>query len=180
MEKVIINQEELTRKSSRLIFEITTRGLLGLRGALLTITKGTSIISSMFIRNEVMGEKLQQLRKGVLVASHRGKALSYGLESAQEKGPLFIEPQDLVYEGMIVGLNGREEDLEVNVCKEKKLSNVRSVGEYGIFLTPPLIMSLEQQLGFIEEDELLEITPQNLRLRKKVLDSTLRRRNKIH
>ena len=177
---VLINQEELTRKSSRLIFEITTRGLLGLRGTLLTITKGTSIISTMFIRNDVMGEKIQQLRKGVLVASHRGKALSYGLESAQEKGPLFIEPQDLVYEGMIVGLNGREEDLEVNVCKEKKLSNVRSVGEYGIFLTPPLIMSLEQQLGFIEEDELLEITPQNLRLRKKVLDSTLRRRNKMH
>ena len=177
---VLINQEELTRKSSRLIFEITTRGLLGLRGTLLTITKGTSIISTMFIRNDVMGEKIQQLRKGVLVASHRGKALSYGLESAQEKGPLFIGPQDLVYEGMIVGLNGREEDLEVNVCKEKKLSNVRSVGEYGIFLTPPLIMSLEQQLGFIEEDELLEITPQNLRLRKKVLDSTLRRRNKMH
>jgi len=177
---VLISQEEINgyvlSKSSRLIFEITTRGLLGLRGALLTLTKGTSIISSMFIRNDIMGTKIQQLRKGVLIASHTGRALSYGLESAQEKGPLFIGPQALVYKGMIVGLNGREEDLEVNVCKEKKLSNVRSVGEYGIFLTPPLIMSLEQQLGFIENDELLEITPQNLRLRKKILDSTIRRR----
>lgn len=173
---VLINQEEISSESSRLVFEITTRGILGLRGALLTLTKGTSITSSIFIRNDKVGASIQKLRKGVMVASHSGKVVPFGLVPAQEKGPVFVGPQAMVYAGMIVGINGRDEDIEINVCKEKQLTNNRSVGEDGIILVPPIELSLEQQLGFLEDDELLEITPVNLRLRKKILDSTARRR----
>lgn len=173
---VLINQEEISSESSRLVFEITTRGILGLRGALLTLTKGTSITSSLFIRNDKVGASIQKLRKGVMVASHSGKVVPFGLVPAQEKGPVFVGPQAMVYAGMIVGINGRDEDIEINVCKEKQLTNNRSVGEDGIILVPPIELSLEQQLGFLEDDELLEITPVNLRLRKKILDSTARRR----
>lgn len=173
---VLLNQEDVTSKVTRLTFEITTRGILGLRGALLTLSKGTAICSSSFVRNDVMGAQLQKLRKGVVIASMNGKAVAYGLVSAHDKGDVFIPPQTMVYAGMIVGLNGRDEDLEINVCKEKQLTNNRSVGEDGIILPPPVDMSLEQYLGFLEDDELLEITPTSLRLRKKVLDATQRRR----
>jgi GTP-binding protein len=117
---------------------------------------------------------MQKLRKGVLVASETGKTAPYGLVVAQDKGPVFVGPQVMVYEGMIVGINGRDEDIEINVCKEKQLTNNRSVGEDAIVLIPPVVMSLEQSLGFLEDDELLEITPTNLRLRKKVLNGTQR------
>lgn len=123
-----------------------------------------------------MGTQMQKLRKGVIVSSHTGKAAAYGLVTAHDKGPVFIRPQTMVYEGMIVGINGRDEDIEVNVTKEKQLTNNRSVGEEGIILPPPVEMSLEQQLGFLEDDELLEITPTKLRLRKKVLDTNARRK----
>lgn len=173
---ILVNQEEPSSEATRLVFEITTRGILGLRGALLTLTKGTAITSSVFIRNEKMGTQMQKLRKGVIVSSHTGKAAAYGLVTAHDKGPVFIRPQTMVYEGMIVGINGRDEDIEVNVTKEKQLTNNRSVGEEGIILPPPVEMSLEQQLGFLEDDELLEITPTKLRLRKKVLDTNARRK----
>lgn len=177
---ILINQEEISSESTRLIFEITTRGILGLRGTLLTLTKGTAITSSIFIRNDKLGAQMQKLRKGVIIASQTGKAVPYGLVSAHDKGPVFVGPQTQVYMGMIVGINGRDEDVEVNVCKEKQLTNNRSVGEEGIILPPPLEMSLEQMLGFLEDDELLEITPANLRLRKKILDATMRRRASRH
>ena len=177
---VLIGQEETSSGTTKLVFEITTRGLLGLRSVLLTQTKGTTIISSVFIRRDKLGPQLQRLRKGVIVSSHTGKAVTYGLVSAHNKGPVFIWPQTLVYAGMIVGINGRDEDVEVNVCREKQLTNNRSVGEEGIIIPPPLEMSLEQQLEFLEDDELLEITPLNLRLRKKILDSTRRRRASKH
>lgn len=171
-------QDEVTASTTRLIFEITTRGILGLRGALMTLTKGTAIVSSIFLRYEPAGAPLQKLRKGVLIATAQGKASTYGIHLIQDKGPIFVSPADEVYEGMIIGINGREEDLEVNVCKEKPLSNVRSAGEEGLLLTPPTIFSLEQCLDFLEDDELLEITPTKLRLRKKTLSSQQRSRER--
>lgn len=173
---ILLNQEDITSNVTRLTFEISTRGILGLRGALLTLSKGTAIASSIFVRNDVVSAQFQKLRKGVVIASNAGKAVPYGLVAAHDKGDVFIAPQTMVYAGMIVGLNGRDEDIEVNVCKEKQLTNNRSVGEEGILLPPPVEMSLEQYLGFLEDDELLEITPISLRLRKKILDSTQRRR----
>lgn len=173
---ILLLQTQETQHSTRLVFEITTKGTLGLRGALLTTSKGTAVMSSSFLRYDPVTPDLKKLRRGVLVASETGKTAPYGLAAAQDKGSIFVGPQVQVYEGMIVGMNGRNEDLEVNVCKEKHLTNNRSVGEEGIMLTPPLIMSLEQCLGFLEDDEILEITPQNLRLRKKILEKTARYR----
>lgn len=173
---ILVNQEELTTESTRMVFEISTRGILGIRGTLLTLTKGTAIASSSFIRNAPSSGPLQKLRKGVLIAASTGKAVAYGLVNAQDKGPTFIPPQTQVYEGMIVGINGRDEDLEINVCKEKQLTNNRSVGEEGIVLSPHITLSLEQCLAFIEDDELLEITPENLRMRKKILNADMRKR----
>lgn len=172
----LILQEDLTDTSTRLIFEITTRGILGLRGTLLTLSKGTALVNSVYLRHEKAGAPISKLRKGVITASSTGKAVSYGLVVAHDKGPVFIAPQTMVYQGMIVGLNARDEDMEVNVCREKQLTNNRSVGEEGIVLPPHVEMSLEQCLGFLEDDELLEITPLSLRLRKKILDPTQRYR----
>jgi len=173
---VLISQEELTSESTRLTFQITTQAALGLRSVLMTLSKGTSVLSSIFLKYEKMGPAMPKMRKGAIVASHAGKAVPYGLVSAHDKGPVFVGPQTMVYQGMIVGLNGRDEDVEVNVCKEKQLTNNRSVGEEGIIIPPPVDMSLEQYLGLLEDDELLEITPLNLRLRKKILDPNKRRR----
>jgi GTP-binding protein len=175
---ILVYQDEISSNLTRLVFEITTRGILGLRGSLITITKGTAIISSTFIRYEKLGSGIQKLRKGVLIATAQGKATTYGINLIQDKGPIFVLPADEVYEGMIIGINGRDEDLEVNVCKEKALSNVRSNGEEGLLLIPPVILTLEQSLDFLEEDELLEITPSKLRLRKKVLSSQQRSRER--
>jgi GTP-binding protein len=172
----LIGQFENTSESTRLVFEITTRGILGLRGTLLTLSKGTAVLSSIFLKYERMGPAMQKLRKGVITSSETGKTASCGLGVGQDKGPLFVGPQTPVYKGMIVGLNMRDEDMEINVCKEKQLSNMRNVGEEAIILTPPVLMSLEQCLGFLDDDELLEITPDNLRLRKRLLDHTARYR----
>ena len=124
-----------------------------------------------------MGAPLPRMRNGALVASETGKAVAFGLNNAQQRGVIFINPQTPVYEGMIVGLNSREGDLEINVTKEKKLTNMRSSGaDDAIVLTPPTILSLEQSLDFLEDDELLEVTPLSLRLRKKLLNKTDRKR----
>lgn len=173
---LLTSQEETQAGSSRLVFEIRTRAIIGLRGVLLTLSKGTAVMSSLLLRYEKAGGALQKIRKGVLIASHTGKTLAYGLENAQDKGPLFVGPGVQVYEGMIVGLNGRDEDLEINVCREKQLTNNRSSGEEGIFLIPYTQLSLEQSLGFIEDDELLELTPSSVRLRKKILNGDARAR----
>ncbi len=171
---ILMSQEETTSNGSRLLFEISTRGMLGLRGVLMSLTKGTSVINSNFLRYEKFSGAIQKLRKGVLVASETGRTAPLGLSVAQTKGDVFVGTQTNVYAGQIVGTNGRDDDLEINVCKEKQLTNNRSVGEDATILTPPVIMSLEQCLGFLEDDELLEITPSSLRLRKKILDHTVR------
>ncbi|MBI2414565.1 translational GTPase TypA [candidate division WWE3 bacterium] len=173
---LLVAQEDLTTQSTRLVYNIATRGVLGLRGVLLTTSKGTAVMSSMFLTYEKMGSPMQKLRKGVLVATETGKTAPYGLVPAQEKGPVFVPPQQQVYEGQIIGLNGRDEDLDINVCKEKQLTNNRSVGEDPIVIDPHVVLSLEQCLGFLEDDELLEITPVSLRLRKKILNKTERQR----
>ena len=167
---ILLSQEETSPGYYQLLFEITTRNILGLRGTLLTLTKGTAVVNSTFLRYEKKTAELQSQRKGVLVASETGKAATYGLRNAQERGQTFIEPGEQVYPGMIVGINAREGDLDINPCKGKQLTNIRSKGEDTIFLSPPIKMSLEQYFGFLEDDELLEITPENIRLRKKVLD----------
>ena len=170
-------QIENSDGTARLLFECTTRALLGLRNQLLTLTRGTSIMNSLFLRYEPLGAPMPRLRNGVLIASETGKAVANGLEVAQNRGSAFIGPGTEVYAGMIVGLNSREDDIEINVAKEKKQSNVRaSSADISTVITPPIIFSLEQSLDFLEDDELLEVTPKNLRLRKKLLDPNARAR----
>lgn len=172
-------QEENADSSTRLMFDISTRGLLGLRSRLLNLTRGTAIMNSIFKRYQAVGAPIPRLRNGALVASETGKAVAYGLNNAETRGTVFISPQTKVYGGMIVGLNSRDEDLAINVAKEKKLTNVRASGsDDNIMLTPPTIFSLEQSLDFLEDDELLEVTPQNLRLRKNLLNAGERARAK--
>lgn len=162
----------------RYTFEMPTRALLGLRTILMSKTRGTVVMNTMFLRFAPLGEDLPRARNGVLVAHEGGTAVSYGLEIAEGRGVLFIGPGTPVYEGMIVGENSREDDLDINVCKEKKLTNVRaSATDAPIQLTPPRILSLEEYLDFIGPDELLEVTPKNLRLRKQYLSKVERKRH---
>lgn len=168
-------QEDNSDGSIRLIFEVTTRGILGLRSQLTNLTRGTAVMNSMFMKFQPKGAALPRLRRGVLIASESGKSVAYGLNNAQERGTLFIPPQTAVYKGMIVGLHTRDNDLDVNITKEKKLSNMRSSGaDDALVLTPPTVLTLEQSLDFLEDDEFLEITPKSIRLRKKILDATQR------
>jgi len=176
---LMISQDKISGGSTRLVFEISTRGTLGLRNVLITQSRGTAVVNSIFLRFEKFGEKLPKIRNGALIAYEQGKAVTYGLAAAEERGVIFISPQTQVYEGMIVGLNNRENDLEINVCKEKKLTNVRSSNsDISVALTPPTILSLEQSIDFLEDDELLEITPSALRLRKKILKNQERYKSK--
>lgn len=155
---------------SRLVYHITTRGFLGLRNILVTETKGTAVINSVLLGYQPAIEQPTRIRNGVLIASETGKAVAFGLQTAEGRGVIFIAPTTQVYEGMIIGLNSRREDIEINVCKGKELTNMRSKGsDDAILLAPPLIMTLEQAIDFIEDDELLEVTPKSLRLRKKAL-----------
>ncbi len=163
----------------RFVYEITTRGLFGLRNALLTGTRGTAVINSVILGFKPVGDKLPKFRNGVLIADRAGEAVTYGLNVAQGRGATFIEHGTEVYEGMIIGENSRIEDIDINVCKEKKLTNMRSsTADMAIQLAPPVSMSLEQWLGFIEEDEYLEVTPKSLRLFKKYLSKTERSKHK--
>ena len=155
---------------TRFEYKIPSKNLLGLRNVLLTNTKGTAVINTLFDKYEPLTPALTKIRNGVLIASEAGPALTFGLQNAQGRGITFIDPGIPVYAGMIIGLNTRGDDIEINVAKGKKMSNMRSsTSDIAIALTPPLKMSLEQYLDFLEEDELLEVTPQNLRLRKKFL-----------
>ncbi len=154
----------------RLEYRIPTRGLIGFRNMFLTLTKGNGAMSSLLIGYEPWLGKIGTTRMGALIASDTGVAMTYGLNNAQQRGDTFIEPGTAVYEGMIVGLNTRPADMVVNVCKEKQKSNMRaSTAEISVRLTPPILMSLEQSLDFINNDELVEVTPQNIRLRKRYL-----------
>jgi GTP-binding protein len=175
----LLSQTENGDSTTRLVFEISTRGILGLRNLLLTLSKGTAVMNSLFLRFEPYSGALPRLRNGVLIASENGKAVGYGISNAQERGTIFIHPQTPVYVGMIVGLHSRENDLDVNITKEKKLTNTRASGsDDALALVPPTIFSLEQALDFLEDDELLEVTPESLRLRKKYLNPIERKRNK--
>jgi GTP-binding protein len=156
--------------NTRFEYKIPSKNLLGLRNILLTNTRGTAVINTMFDKYEPLTPTLPKIRNGVLIASEPGVAAGFGLENAQKRGTTFIDPATPVYEGMIIGLNSRGDDIEMNVIKGKHLTNIRAAGsDIVIALTPPLKMSLEQYLDFLEEDELLEVTPKNLRLRKKLL-----------
>lgn len=173
----LLSQEEVSDGTTRLRYEITTKALLGLRSQLLTASRGTAVMSAQFLQYTKSREPLPSLRNGALIASDDGKAVAYGLNIAQGRGVTFIHPQTRVYAGMIIGLNSRQEDIEINVAKEKRQSNMRASGsDESLHLTPPMIMSLEQHIDFLNEDELLEITPKSLRLRKAILDATARKR----
>jgi GTP-binding protein len=164
---------------TKLVYELPTRAFLGLRGVLMTNTKGTIVMNSLTSGYQPLGAGLQQLRNGVLISFEAGTTTPYALQNAEARGTVFIGPSEAVYAGQIIGLNTRQEDMEINVCKTKHLTNMRSSSSDGVVqLTPPTILSLEQCLDFIENDELLEVTPQNLRLRKKELDPKLRKRGK--
>lgn len=154
----------------RLEYDIPTRGLIGFRNSFLTLTQGNGAMASMLVGYEPWMGPLGTTRNGVLIASEGGSAMTYGLNNAQARGQTFIDPGTQVYEGMIVGLNARPDDLVVNICKEKKATNVRSsTSDIAVRLSPPVKLSLEQSLDFINTDELVEVTPQDIRLRKRLL-----------
>ena len=164
---------------TRLEFSSPSRGLIGYRGEFMTDTKGNGILNTTFDGYGPYKGDIQYRKQGSLIASEAGETVTYGLYNAQERGLLFVGPGEQVYGGMIVGQNGKAEDIEVNVCKKKQLTNTRSSSaDEALRLTPPKILSLEQALEFIDTDELLEITPKNLRIRKKILDGTARYRAK--
>ena len=163
--------------STRLEFEIPARGLIGFRGDFMTSTKGTGILNTSFDDYAPYKGDIQYRKQGSLIAFEAGESVTYGLFAAQERGTLFIGPGERVYAGMVIGQNGKAEDIELNVCKTKHLTNTRSSSaDDALKLTPPKVLSLEQALEFIDNDELLEITPTSLRIRKKILDSRLRKR----
>ncbi len=163
---------------TRLEFAIPSRGLIGYRGEFMTDTKGNGIMNTSFDGYATFKGELSYRKTGSLIAYEPGESITYGLFSAQERGSLFIGPGVKVYSGMVIGQNPKAEDIEINVCKTKKLTNTRSSSaDEALKLTPPRDMSLEQCLDFIDTDELLEITPSNLRIRKKILDPTLRKRS---
>lgn len=162
---------------SRLEFSIPARGLIGYRGEFLTDTKGNGILNTIFDGYGPYKGDIQYRKQGSLIAFESGEAITYGLFNAQERGTLFISPGEKVYSGMVVGQNAKAEDIEINVCKKKQLTNTRSSSaDEALRLTPPKILSLEQALEFIDTDELLEVTPDSLRIRKKILDPTQRKR----
>ena len=162
---------------TRLEFSIPSRGLIGFRGEFMTDTKGNGIINTIFDGYEEYKGDIQYRKQGSIIAFEDGESITYGLYNVQERGVLFIGPGEKVYSGMVVGQTGKAEDVEVNVCKTKHLSNTRSSGsDDALRLVPKKVMSLEQCMDFIDTDELLEVTPKNLRIRKKILDPTLRKR----
>jgi GTP-binding protein len=175
----LTHQETLSSGAIRQTYVITTRAMIGLRNLLLTATKGTVIMNSLPHGYQPLGPKIQSTRNGALVAFEAGVSTPYALQNAEARGDLFIGPAVDVYQGMIVGLNNRQEDLDINVCKAKHLTNMRSKSSDGaVQLTPYTDLSLEQSIDFLADDELLEVTPKNLRLRKRFLDPTQRKRNK--
>ena len=162
---------------TRLEFSIPSRGLIGYRGEFMTDTKGNGIMNTIFDGYGPYKGDIQYRKQGSLIAFEAGEAITYGLYNAQERGILFIGPGEKVYSGMVVGQNGKGEDIELNVCKKKQLTNTRSSSaDEALRLTPPKVLSLEQALEFIDTDELLEVTPKSLRIRKKILDPTMRKR----
>ena len=162
---------------TRLEFSIQSRGLIGYRGEFMTDTKGNGILNTLFDGYAPYKGDIQYRKQGSLIAFETGEAITYGLYNAQERGTLFLGAGEKVYAGMVIGQTGKTEDIEVNVCKKKQLTNTRSSSaDDALRLSPPRILSLEQSIEFIDTDELLEVTPKTLRIRKKILDPTLRKR----
>jgi GTP-binding protein len=162
-------------RGARLVYRMPTRGLIGLRGALLTATRGTAALTSRFLDYEPMAGVIPRQRNGAVIATETGVTTSYAIAGVQERARLFVGPGVPVYEGMVVGLNSRENDMPVNICREKKQTNVRSsTADIAVKLEPPFVPSLDQYLELIGEDELLELTPKNLRLRKRYLTANER------
>lgn len=175
----MVNMHSATEGYMRLEFKIPARGLIGYRSEFLTDTKGNGIMNHIFHGHEPYKGDISSRQRGSLIAWEDGEAVTYGLYNAQERGSLFIEPGTKVYEGMVVGENARNEDIVVNVCKKKHVTNMRASGsDEALRLTPARILSLEQALEFISDDELVEITPKSIRLRKRVLDSEIRAKGK--
>ena len=174
----LVRQGQTSSGQSRIEYRLPTRALIGLRNELLTATKGTVIMNSLPAGYQPMSGKLPRTRNGVLIAFEAGTTTPYALQAAEARGDLYVGPGTEVYSGMIVGLYNRQEDLEINVCKAKQLTNMRSKSSDGaVQLTPYTDLSLEQCIDFIEDDELLEVTPKNLRLRKRYLDANERKRH---
>ena len=173
----MLNMEPAEVGHTKVEFKVPARGLIGYRTEFLTDTKGVGTMNSIFDCYEPYKGEIQARTRGVLVAFEQGTSITYGLYNAQERGELFIGPGVDVYEGMIVGINSRNEDISINVCKEKHLTNTRASGsDDALRLVPPIQLSLENAIEFIEEDELVEVTPKSLRLRKKILDNKTRER----
>ena len=164
---------------TRLIFKIPARGLIGYRTEFMTDTKGTGILNTEFEGYEKYKGDLERRQLGSLVATEKGLSTAYGLNAAQSRGQLFIAPGEEVYAGLVVGSNAKGLDIDVNVCKKKKMTNTRASGsDDAIVLTPAKKMSIEEMMEFVEEDELIEVTPHNLRIRKKILDASKRYKSK--
>ena len=162
---------------TRLEFQIPSRGLIGYRGDFMTDTKGNGIMNTIFDGYDLYKGDISYRKQGSIIAFETGESITYGLFNAQERGVLFIGPGEQVYAGEVIGQTGHSEDVEVNVCKTKKLTNTRASGsDDALRLVTPKVMSLEQCMDFIDTDELLEVTPKHLRIRKKILDPTLRKR----
>ncbi|HHU70813.1 MAG TPA: translational GTPase TypA [Clostridiales bacterium] len=175
----MVNMHSSDNGNTRLEFSIPSRGLIGYRGQFMTDTKGNGIINTLFDGYAPYKGDISYRKTGSLIAFEAGESITYGLYNAQERGILFIGPGVKVYSGMVIGQNAKSEDIEVNVCKKKQLSNTRSSSaDEALRLSPPKVLSLEQALEFIETDELLEVTPESLRIRKKILDPTIRMRSK--
>ena len=174
---VLNGMSSLATGYTRLEFEIPSRGLIGYRGEFMTDTKGNGILNTEFEEYGPYKGELSYRHNGSLIAFEAGEAVTYGLFNAQNRGTLFIGPGEKVYGGMVIGQSPKSEDIEVNVCKTKHLTNTRtSSSDEALKLVPPKKMSLEQAIDFIDTDELLEVTPENLRIRKKILDPVLRKR----
>ena len=174
----LINMTNDGEGNVRLEYNIPTRGLIGFRSAFLRDTRGAGVTNSVFTGFQPMSGEVKSTINGVLVASEAGMSIAYGLLNAQGRGETFVEPGTPVYEGMVIGVHPKDQDIMINVCKEKKLTNMRSANaDIAKRLSPPVKLSLEDALDFIGDDELVEVTPQNFRLRKKVLSSTARHRH---
>ena len=186
MEKMGIRKGELKSMNAigermRLEFSVPSRGLFGYKSEFLTDTKGEGILTSVFEKYDVYRGDIERRPSGSLIAFETGEAVAYGLYNAQDRGPLFIGAGTKVYEGMVVGENPKGDDIVVNVCKRKQMTNMRAAGsDEALRLTPHVVMSLEQALDFIADDELLEVTPQNIRIRKKILNAELRAKARAH
>lgn len=173
----LLNMKSISGGYTRLEFRIPSRGLIGYRGEFMTDTKGNGIINTIFDGYELYCGDIEYRKEGSLIAFETGESVTYGLFSAQDRGTLFIGAGEKVYSGMVIGSSSRAEDIEINVCKKKHLTNTRSSSaDEALTLVPPRILSLEQAIDFIDVDELLEVTPENLRIRKRILDPTLRKR----